>query len=112
MPSGVLDLAVATLEGEDVGVASARRAPRVPVRRQQLHAYVLSREVVRGVVGDLPNEFQALRVGDDLSAEVRSHPFGSVLDMNTLLDLGHATLLRSMNLVRTPIGNTRAIFRA
>jgi hypothetical protein len=30
---------------------------------------------------DLPNELEALRVGDEFSAEVRSHPFGLVLDI-------------------------------
>jgi hypothetical protein len=99
VPSGVLDLAVATLDGEVVRVAPARRALCVPVRSQQFHAYVLPREVVRGVVGDLPNELEALRVGDELSAEVRSHPFGPVLDMNTLSGLRHRTLPRSMDLV-------------
>jgi len=108
VPSCVLDLAVATLDGEVVGVAPARRALRVPVRSQQLHAYVLPREVVRGVVGDLPNELEALRVGDELSAEVRSHPFGPVLDMNTLSGLRRRTPPRSMDLVGATIGNTRA----
>src|SRR5262249_37539578 len=102
---------VPTLHGEVVGVAPARRAPGVPVRSQQLHAYVLPGEVIRGVVGDLPHELEAPRVGDELTAKVRAHPFGPVLDMNTLSRLRHRTLPRSMGLVWTTIGNSRAVSR-
>jgi hypothetical protein len=97
--------------GEVVGVAPARRTAGVSVRSQQLHAYVLPREVIRGLVRDLPHELEALRVGDELSAEVRAHPFGPVLDMNTLSDLRHRTLPQSTSLVWATIGNTRAVSR-
>src|SRR5215467_3230907 len=60
VPGGILDLAVATLDGELVGVAPARRPLGVPVRGQPLHAYVLAREVIGRIVGNLPNELEAL----------------------------------------------------
>src|SRR5215475_6397908 len=56
------------------------------VRNQQLHAHVLPREVIRGVVGGLPHKLESLRVGDELSAKVRPHSLWSVLDMNALSD--------------------------
>src|SRR5262249_37542916 len=90
---GVLGLAVATHDGEVVGVAPARRVLGVPVRGQQLHAYILPREVIRGVVGNLPHELEVLRVGDEFPTEVCTHPFGSVLNMNALSCLRHCTLL-------------------
>src|SRR5262249_19586639 len=82
----------AALDAELVRLAPARRARGVPVRRQQLHADILSRKVIRGVVRDLPYELEALRVGDELAAEVRAHPFGTVLDMNTVSGLRHRNL--------------------
>src|SRR6202008_3275139 len=102
-----LDLALATLDGEVVGVAPARRGLGVPVRSQQLHSYVRPREVIGRVVGDLPHELEFLRVGDELSAEVRSQPFGPVLDMNTLPGFSHRTLPRSMHFARATLINSR-----
>src|SRR5215475_5092878 len=89
VPGSVLDLAVAALHGEVVGVATTRRTSCVPVRSQQFHAYVLPREVIRGIVRDLPYQLEALRVGDELSAEVGSYPFGPILDMNTISGIRH-----------------------
>src|SRR5262249_40012550 len=92
VPGGVLDLAAAALDRELERLAPARRARRPAVRRQQLHAYVLAWKVIRGVVGNLPYKLEAPGVGDQLSTEVRTHPFGPVLDMDTLSSLRHCTL--------------------
>src|SRR5215467_10296903 len=90
MPRAVLDLAAATLDGEILSIAPARGAASAPVRSKQFHAYIFPREIVRGVVRDLPHELEALRVGDEFSAEIGSNPFGSVLDMQTFLGLRHS----------------------
>src|SRR5262245_51365091 len=92
VPGGVLDLAVAALDSKLVGVAPARRTLGVSARSQQLHAHVLPREVIRGVIGDLPHELEALCVGDEFSAEVGTHSFSSAIDVNTLSGLRHRML--------------------
>src|SRR5262249_55390854 len=50
------------------------------------------RKVIRRVVRSLPYELEALRIGDELAAEVRAHPLRPVFDMNTLSGLRHRAL--------------------
>src|SRR6266511_971397 len=92
VPGGVLGLPLAALDGEVVGVAPARRVLYLTARRQELHADVLAREVVGGVVGDLPDKLGPGRVGDELTAEGGADPLGPVLDADSVSRVRHLRL--------------------
>src|SRR2546423_1751908 len=100
---------VAALDREALGLAPARRVPRMTVRRQEPRADVLTREVVGGVVRQLPHQLGAGRVGDELAAQVRAHPLRAVLDANSVSSVTHQCLQGRRGLARferanAPIG--------
>src|SRR5262249_34845289 len=66
--------------GEQLPISAARRVGDGPVRLEHLGAHVRGREVVGRVVGDLPNQDRADRVGHQLAAEVGADPLLALLD--------------------------------
>src|SRR4029077_18719459 len=78
-PRRALRLAAAGDDGERPGVPAARRGD-APAARPQLRADVGERDVVRRVVGPLPDEDGPRRVGDALAAEDGADAFAARLD--------------------------------
>src|SRR4029077_854113 len=70
-------------DGEELAVAAAGRGRDPAVEGAPLGANVGYGEVVGRVVGLLPDQQRADRVGDQLAAEVGTHPLRSVLDANS-----------------------------
>jgi hypothetical protein len=84
VPRGVLGLPVAALDREVVGVSPTRRVTSATARREELHADVVAREVVGGVVRDLPDQLRLERVGDELAAQVGPDPLRPVFDAHSV----------------------------
>src|SRR5262249_48607617 len=80
---GTDDVTASGANAEGAAVATARRVDDGAVRHEQLRTNVVDRDVVRRVVGLLPDKERPCRVGDELARDVGADALRAVLDADT-----------------------------